>query len=461
MNTKWLVRAIYFSNNWISRIGVVLVSFAVVLWFYFAGSGARGGYQDLVQYLALPGLFFLGLVMVPLGSEWNSRHQGEAPASISFSDKRVHQFLALLAAATMVNVVLGAVLSFEAVHYLESDSFCGTACHEPMAPEHIGHMNAAHARVECVACHVRPGINGFLAAKLNGTRQLAMMITGGYPKPIKLPSSALATASEACTRCHDSQREVGDKVIAKYKYNDEGERLDTLLTVHVGSGRTGKGIHGAHMAAGTTMQYEAADEGRQKILSVTVTKNGTSTVYEREEKAQGKAKVELTRQLDCLDCHNRPSHYYKTKEEALDEAFARGDMDPKIPMLRKVALEVLGAKYATAKEADQKIPVALEAEWKKVAPAGSENRAGELRKAGDALRALFARNVFPDMKAGWDTYPDFRGHTQAPGCFRCHAEELKTKAGKTPTQDCAVCHQVAVVEEKGPAVVKDLGLLAY
>ena len=455
MNTKWLMRAIYFSNNWISRIGVIFASFAVVLWFYLAGSGARGGYQDLIQYLALPALFFLGLFLVPLGSRWNAGHNQTLPEKISFSDARVHQFLSLLAVATTINVVLGAVLSFQAVHYLESDSFCGTACHEPMRPEHVGHANAAHARVECVACHVRPGIQGFLSAKLNGTRQLAMMVTGGYSKPIYLPAAALKTASEACTRCHDTDREIGDKVISKFKYDDNGDRLDTLLTMHVGSGRTGKGIHGAHLAKNVAISYESGDEKREKILSFTLTRDGQSNTFQREERAQGKVKALFERKMDCLDCHNRPSHYFETKEVALDRAFDRGELNPKLPGLRKSALVVLDLPFATAKEADARIPSALAAEWKKIGGSGSEQ---ELQKAGDALRVLYARNVFPEMKAGWGAYPDFRGHTQAPGCFRCHADELKDKAGKSLNQDCAACHQVAVVEEKAAPVVKDLGL---
>ena len=35
-------------------------------------------------------------------------------------------------------------------------------------------------------------------------------------------------------------------------------------------------------------------------------------------------------------------------------------------------------------------------------------------------RAIYARNVFPEMKVGWGTYPNNIGHEDFPGCFRCH-----------------------------------------
>ena len=55
---------------------------------------------------------------------------------------------------------------------------------------------------------------------------------------------------------------------------------------------------------------------------------------------------------------------------------------------------------------------------------------------------LWSRNVFPAMKVTWGTYPNFLGHVDAPGCFRCHDDEHKTKDGRAISQDCELCHAI-------------------
>jgi len=58
----------------------------------------------------------------------------------------------------------------------------------------------------------------------------------------------------------------------------------------------------------------------------------------------------------------------------------------------------------------------------------------------------------------WGTYPNNLGHTDAPGCFRCHDDSHVSSDKKTITQDCGACHELLAVEEKSPAVLKALGL---
>jgi hypothetical protein len=41
-------------------------------------------------------------------------------------------------------------------------------------------------------------------------------------------------------------------------------------------------------------------------------------------------------------------------------------------------------------------------------------------RAVGELVAIYNRNVFPDLKVTWGTYPNNLGHTDFPGCFRCH-----------------------------------------
>ena len=78
--------------------------------------------------------------------------------------------------------------------------------------------------------------------------------------------------------------------------------------------------------------------------------------------------------------------------------------------------------------------------------------------AATAVGAIYKRNIFPEMKVTWGTYPNNIGHRDFPGCFRCHDANHVTRDGKEISQDCAACHAVLAMEETDPKVLKDLGL---
>jgi hypothetical protein len=161
--------------------------------------------------------------------------------------------------------------------------------------------------------------------------------------------------------------------------------------------------------------------------------------------------------MDCLDCHNRPAHAFETAERAVDRQMTAGALPQKVPQFRKAALAALGKAYPSREVAAQQIPGELMGYYKKNVPDAMVLHKAELERAGAQLLALYQQNVYPEMKLTWGNYPLHKGHTDSPGCFRCHNEELKTKAGKTITQDCESCHKVLGVEEKNLAALKELG----
>ena len=60
------------------------------------------------------------------------------------------------------------------------------------------------------------------------------------------------------------------------------------------------------------------------------------------------------------------------------------------------------------------------------------------------------------MKLSWGTYPSDTGHTDTPGCFRCHDEGHVAADGRTISQDCTLCHAPLAVEEAEPKILKEL-----
>jgi nitrate/TMAO reductase-like tetraheme cytochrome c subunit len=458
---RWVLPVLYFTDNWISRSGLFLILTAMVLWIFLTGASAASGYLGILQFVALPATFFLGLLLVPIGISIQRRkespdHKLHLPEKIELSNPKVRQLLLFVGGATFVNLVVGGALSFQTVHYMESTNFCGTACHV-MEPEHLAYQAGSHAQVKCVACHIGEGAGNAIRAKLNGTRQLFLVMSGGYSRPIPSPPHALKPASETCENCHSRNHDYGNRLWRRTQFNDAGEKLDTALLLKLG-GAEGKGIHGAHMGRGLSIEYEAADRKREKILALKVRRGGETTEYASDAYRSGQAKVELTRQMDCLDCHNRPAHEFNVPDRAVDRLMAEGIMPSSVPFLRKASLEVLNLPYSSRAVAASEIPAKLAAFYQKTQPALLSSHQADLNKAGRELNALYQRNVFPEMKIGWGTYPQHLGHTDSPGCFRCHGEELKSKTpGKAITQDCESCHKVLGVEEKDMKAIQELG----
>ena len=163
--------------------------------------------------------------------------------------------------------------------------------------------------------------------------------------------------------------------------------------------------------------------------------------------------------MDCIDCHNRPSHSYKLPERAVDEAMAAGDMSATLPFAHKKAVEILKQPYASRDAAAAQIPAALVAFYRQNYPAIYKERQAEVVKTASSLLAIYNRNVFPAMKITWGTYPNNIGHTDFPGCFRCHDDSHASADGRKVTQDCSACHSLLAMEEPAPKILTDLGVV--
>jgi formate-dependent nitrite reductase cytochrome c552 subunit len=135
-----------------------------------------------------------------------------------------------------------------------------------------------------------------------------------------------------------------------------------------------------------------------------------------------------------------------------------GDISPTLPFAKKQSVEILKQTYSSGEDAAVKIPSAFEDYYRKSYPQIYGERRGEVTSSARAVLAVYQRNVFPEMKITWGTYPNNLGHTDFTGCFRCHDEQHSSPEGKTITQDCSACHNIVASDEKNPKVLVDLGL---
>jgi hypothetical protein len=452
------------TSHWITMTGVALVTLAGFSWLFALPANIRGNvsnpYIGLLTFIAIPVVFFAGLILIPIGIALGRRKAAEAlnpPVDRKAAWRRAGMFFTVM---TMANLVIGSQLTYRAVEHMETTQFCGQSCHV-MKPEFTAHLLPPHQQVACATCHVGPGATGWFASKMAGTRQLIGVMLNNYPRPIEsaMESNRLVSSADTCEQCHARGRIIGPRLRlhSSFKDDEANTRSETVLMMMVGGGTTG-GIHGAHMGPGVHIRYAAADKKRQTIPWVEYSNGGATQTYLADGTTPDAARALPTFEMQCVDCHNRPAHSLELPDRAVDRAMAAGQISAALPFVKKTSIELLKTTYASDDEAAQKIPAGLSSFYQQKYADIWAKRSTDVQQASQALLAIYQSNVFPDLKVTWGTYPNNLGHTDYPGCFRCHDGGHSTADKKTITQDCSACHQMLAVEETDPAILKTLGL---
>lgn len=470
LREEWLEPFLFFGNNLLSLIGgaittasaFVLIGFWIVSIFGHAGS--TNPYLGIVLDLFLPGLFVLGLILIPIGI-WLRRRQlrasGQLPSTypqIDLHNPVFRRGIEIVVVATFINFVIVGTATYRGVAYMDSPHFCGQSCHV-MAPQWTAYQASPHSHVDCVECHVGSGMKSYVQAKVNGTKQLIEVTFHTWPTPILAPLNELRPARETCEGCHSPTRFTGEKLLVKTTFADDEKNsvTRTVLVLHLGgvdslSHRTG--IHGHHL---NNFEYVATDSTLQTIIAVTATNpDGSKTEYVSSD---WKGPVQgVRRTMDCIDCHNQATHVFQTAEDAIDEAMVDGTPSPSLPFAHKEALQLIQATYASQAEAGSRIAFGLDDFYRTQFPQVWSSQRAQVDAAARRLVTIYDRNVFPSMKVTWGTYVNNIGHMAYPGCFRCHDGSHTTKGGKTLSNDCSLCHNLLAVDETHPQALNDLGL---
>ncbi len=455
------------TQHWLSLVGVALLATALISWLFVLPLQIRGHvanpYVGMVVFLIIPAVFFTGLILVPIGTYLSRRQIREGLAEVVDRKSAVRRLAWFFGITALLNVIIGTQITYRAVEHMETPQFCGASCHT-MAPEFAAYQNSPHSRVECVECHVAPGAAGWVSSKTNGIRQLFGTVLKSSPRPIPsaLESNRLVPASQTCENCHWPQKFNGVRLrlFSKYADDEANTRSETVLLMLVGGNRI-SGIHGAHLGPGVRIRFAAADPARKTIPWVeyrNTTTGDMRTFVSSEKQADSGQKALPEFDMECVDCHNRPTHAFDLPERAMDKALALGDIPVTLPYIKKKSVELLKTNYATSAEAAAKLPPALVTFYRQNYPDLYAARSQDIYLAGQAVLAIYDRNVFPDLKVTWGTYPNNLGHTDSPGCFRCHDGSHTTGDGKTITQDCNSCHEPLAVDEASPEILKTLGI---
>jgi len=455
------------TQHWLSLLGLALLGTALISWLFVLPQQIRGHvdnpYVGIIVFLVLPALFFTGLLLIPVGVYLSKRQIRAGLTEETFDRKTALQRIAwFFGATTVLNILIGTQVTYRAIEHMETPQFCGGTCHT-MNPELAAYQNSPHSRVECVECHVAPGAAGWISSKTSGIRQLVETVLNTYPRPIPsaLESNRLVPARETCENCHWPQKFGGVRlrVFSKYADDEPNTRSETVLLMMVGGNRI-SGIHGAHLGAGVHIRFAAADAKRQTIpwIEYRNTNTGEVRTFASSETKPDSTGALSKFEMECVDCHNRPTHTFDLPERAVDKALALGDIAVGLPYIKKKSVELLKANYATSAEAAARLPPALVDFYRQNYPDVYAARSQDIDHAGGAVLTIYNRNVFPDLKVTWGTYPNNLGHTDFPGCFRCHDGSHTTGDGKSIIQDCNTCHEPLAMDEASPEILKTLGV---
>jgi nitrate/TMAO reductase-like tetraheme cytochrome c subunit len=458
-------------RNPISLIGLALaaVAFAniVLLVLIDLLAAHPSPYIGILAYMVAPGFLFVGLILVPIGMvierRRRLRHVG-VPfhfARLDLNNPAQRSTVAFVLSFVVIFALVSAVGSYQAYEFTDSVDFCGQLCHKVMHPEYTAYEASPHARVACVECHVGSGASWYVKSKLSGIRQVYYTLRGTFPRPIPTPVANLRPAQQTCEQCHWPRKFWGAQLKSFVHYGDDEQNTPRVIRMLIKTGggdpllgQAGGGIHW-HMNIANKITYFATDEQRQVIPWVRMENQaGQVTEYMVKDNPPTQAQIDKAdkRRMDCIDCHNRPSHIYVPPDLSVDRSISGHSIDATLPYIKQQGVQVLIADYKSTDEAEKAIADKITQFYQDKYPQLATTKAGSIKGAVTELQRIYSTTFFPYMKVNWKTHPNNIGHFYFPGCFRCHDGNHVSKDGKVISKDCNSCHTVIEQQESGTEI---------
>lgn len=465
--------------NLITLIGsaVAAVSFGLVLFLILIESLAENPkpYMGLIAFVILPVFVCIGVILIIIGILREQRRErlgkphGLHLPQINLNNPRHRAAFIFTAVGAITLLMFSAFGSFKAYEYTDSDEFCGTTCHVVMEPEYTAYQFSPHARVGCAKCHIGPGADWFVRSKISGSYQLYAVLFNKYPKPIPTPIENLRPAQQTCEQCHWPKHFFSEKQhINTYFLSDEHNTKWTLhLLMKIGGGNIEagptSGIHW-HMNIAHEVTYAALDEQRLVIPWVrSKLPDGSVTIYKSTEisVSDDSLKKAFTRRMDCIDCHNRPTHIYHPPASSVNHVMSLGWISPSLPSVKSLVVKALENPYSSKQEGLGGVQSTIEEFYSSNYPELFSTRRTEINRTIEEAQKIYQRNYFPEMAVSWRRFTDNIGHLYYPGCFRCHDGKHVSPEGKVLSKDCNTCHTILAQQFEKQKVRISLGGVDY
>lgn len=456
----------------ISAVSFGLILFLVLL---ESLSGSPKPYMGIIAFVILPAVLLMGLavgvggVMREHRRERTGKPHGLHFPQIDLNDPRHRRAFTLVTGGTVLLLLFSAFGSFKAYEHTDSDQFCGETCHQVMEPEYTAYQFSPHARVGCVQCHIGSGADWFVRSKISGSYQLYATTFNKYPRPIPTPIQNLRPAQETCEHCHWPKHFFSEKLLKNdyYLSDEQNTRWTIDLLIRIGGGNIEagptSGIHW-HMNIANELLYVPIDSQRQVIPWISSRgPDGKVTTYRSTENpmTDEEALASVRRRMDCIDCHNRPTHIYHPPARSVNHVMSLGWVDPRLPNVKSVSVAALENDYSTKTTALDSIRMNIEGYYQKSYPELAIRKKMEIDRTVAEVQKIYSRNYFPEMKVNWKRFPDNIGHLYYPGCFRCHDGKHVSAEGKVLSRDCNTCHVILAQQMERDTLRISLGGLDY
>jgi hypothetical protein len=324
-----------------------------------------------------------------------------------------------------------------------------------MPPEYTAYQISPHARVDCVDCHLgQDSVILTVPRKAREVSHVVNALTQAYEPPIYVKS--LRPARDTCEQCHNPEKFSSDTFVEIQRYAEDEANTETrnFLVVKTGGGSQREGLgRGIHWHIENEVFFYSDDPLKQTIPYIKEIRPDGEVIEYFDVEAGLPATFgqevegELHR-VDCIDCHTRISHLFRSPFDAMDDALARQQIDANIPEIKKKGVEILNQEYASTEEAMTAIDALDEWYQQNYPDYYAENQA-TVQNAIEEMKNIFTITVFPNMGVGWETHPNNAGHKEFPGCFRCHDGKHTSSEGETIRLECNICHSIPEIVEAG------------
>jgi Ni/Fe-hydrogenase b-type cytochrome subunit len=446
-------------RNWISYAGTGIAAigaavFVILTAYHTIGGGAiEQPYGDLVIFFVPPMFALAGIAVVLVGMwvqwlrwRWNKPLQFARYPKWDLNLPAERKALLVVAIAAVILCLPAIYGTAQAYLYTDAVSFCGQVCHS-MTPEFTTYKFSPHANVPCAECHVGAGAQGYVVSKVRGMVELAETIQDDFPRPIPVPVVSLRPIRANCERCHWPAKFYGTHEVRRVHYmsDEQSTPWEIDMLVRIGGGLPGRPSRmGIHWHVASKVEYAATDAERQDIPWVRAVDpvTGIAKVYTSKANPPAAPPSGEIRAMDCVDCHNRPTHVLTAPDRSADEALYDGRLDASLPFIKQQSVAALVANYASRDAAAKGIEAALRGYYQKNYPQAYAAKQEAILNAVRTLRDIHDASFFPAMKVQWSTYPTNDTHFYSVGCSRCHDGQHKSVDGSLIRSDCGTCHTI-------------------
>jgi nitrate/TMAO reductase-like tetraheme cytochrome c subunit len=450
---SYVYNPITFFGVGLSGLSFGLILFLTLLEFL---SPETKPYMGIITFIILPVFLISGILLLVFGLLRERRRQEKGILRkkrfwiIDLNDQSQRRMLATLSIGGLIFIFISAFGSYKAYEFSETDEFCGEVCHEVMEPEFVAYLSSPHSRVGCVNCHIGSGATWFVRAKISGAYQVYSVLFKKYSKPIPTPVRDLRPAEGTCEQCHSPEHFFSEikREFYYYLYDEKNTKSSLSMLLKIGGGNSelgrAEGIHW-HMNISNKIEYVHSDTLRDEIPWVRLSKSdGSQKIYKKRNINLNVSDLpeENLRTMDCIDCHNRPSHIYNPADKSVNLSMFLGRIDETLPYIKSIAVNALEEEYSTKEIALDSIDISINAFYRKNYPEIFKQKIDNITFAIEEIKKIYNRNYFPSMKVSWRGFPNHISHLYDSGCFRCHDGEHFTDDGEMIRRDCNLCHTI-------------------